>query len=202
MELLAAMKARRAIRKFKPDPIPDDYLRELLEAARLAPSGSNLQPWRFIILKSEEARAKLREATPMPFVAEAPVVIVCCADMRIFATSGERFKELKEAGAFIGTPLENPNPRHYLRRTRMDETTTKAYLSLNAAIAIEHLTLRATDLGLGTCWVMLLDQDQVRKAFDISDRYQIIALLPVGYPDQDPPPRPRLSVEELLLMEL
>lgn len=203
MELLEAMKARRAIRKFKPDPVPEDSVKELLEAARLAPSGSNLQPARYIIVKSREARAKLGECTPLPFVAEAPVVIVCCADSRVFETSGDRYKELQESGAFIGTTLEKPNPREYLRRTRkMDESEIKNYLSLNVAIAMDHLTLRAVDLGLGTCWVMMFDQDKVRAALEIDERYRIVALLPVGYPDQTPAQRPRLAVDELLLKEV
>jgi nitroreductase len=203
MELLKGMKARRAIRKFKPDPVPDEYVRELLEAARLAPSGSNLQPARYIVIKSQEARAKLGECTPLPFVAEAPVVIVCCADSKAFASAGERYKELQESGAFAETPMEKPNPREYLRRNRsMGEAEIKAYLSLNVAIAIDHITLRAVDLGLGTCWVMMFDQDKLRQAFEIDERYHLLALLPVGYPAQDPAQRPRLAVEELLLKEV
>lgn len=65
MKLIEAIKARRSIRKFKPDPVSDQQIKELLEAARLAPSGVNLQPWRFVVVKSTEARKRLNEATPI-----------------------------------------------------------------------------------------------------------------------------------------
>jgi nitroreductase len=203
MELIEGLKARRSIRKFKPDPVADETIKKLLEAALLAPSGSNIQPARYIIVKSKEARAKLVECTPLPFVAEAPVVIICCADTEVFGKAAERFKELKEAGAFFDTPLNDVKPEDYSKnRRKMDEATIKSYLSLNVAIAVDHITLRAVDLGLGTCWVGMFDQDQVKKAFDISERYHVIALLPVGYPAQDPARRPRIGLEELVLKEL
>lgn len=201
MDLLTAMKSRRSIRSFKPDLVPDKLVRELLEAARLSPSGSNLQPARYIVVKSKETRAKLSECTPLPFVAQAPIVIVCCADTQVFTTAGQRYKELQEAGAFSGTPLESTSDDAPKRRV-MDEVTAKAYVRLNTAIAIDHITLRAVELGLGSCWIMMFDPDKVRKALAVDERYEIVALLPIGYPDQHPAQRPRLGVEELLLKEL
>jgi len=203
MQLDAAIKSRRSIRKFKPDPVSDKAINALLEAARLAPSGSNLQPSRYIVIKSKEARGKLNECTPLPFVSQAPVVIACCADSQAMTGAQERFRELKEAGAFAGTPLEDTNDSSLSRRrSGMDEATAKAYLSLNVAIAIDHMTLKAVDLGLGTCWVMMFDQDKIKEAFNLDERYNIVALLPVGYPDQDPKLRPRLELKELILTEL
>lgn len=68
MQLLDAMKSRRSIRKFKTEAIQEDYIKELLEAGRMAPSGSNLQPTRYVFIKSEEARLKLKECTSLSFV--------------------------------------------------------------------------------------------------------------------------------------
>ena len=203
MDLTEAIKARRSIRKFKPDPIPDSAIKELLDAARLAPSGSNLQPWRFVVVKSEGAKSKLNEGTPLPFVAKAPVVIACCVDTQAFSTVGTRVKELAEAGAFTDTPLDNMDSDSYQKRRRqMDETAAQAYLGLNAAIAIDHITLKAVDLGLGTCWVMMFSQNKVKKVLELDERYRIIALMPVGYPDQNPSPRPRLALEDIILKEM
>ncbi len=202
MQLIEAIKARRAIRQFKPDTVSDAFIKELLDAARLAPSGTNLQPWRFVVVKSNEAKTKLGEGTPLPFVSQAPVVIACCVDSLALATVGQRLKELREAGALSGTPLEEPNSSSFSKRPSMDEATTKAYLWLNAAIAIDHITLRAVDLGLGTCWVMMFDQDKVKKALDLEDRYSVVALIPVGYPDHNPAPRPRMTLDEIILKEL
>lgn len=200
MELWQAIRTRRSIRKFKPDPVPEEAVRALLEAARLAPSGVNLQPWRFVIVKSQEAREKLKEATPLPFVVQAPVIFVCCVDCQVFSkdTVESRVLELKQAGALAG----DFNAEEYARRRAGEEAAARAYLSLNAAIAIDHLTLRAVDLGLGTCWVMMFDQEKVKKALVLEDRYLVTALIPVGYPDQQPAQRPRLSAEEILIKQM
>lgn len=202
MEVLDAIYARRSIRKFKPDTVSEDAIKNILEAGRLAPSGTNLQPWRFVVVKSDEARSKLNECTPLPFVAKAPVVIACCIDMESFANTGQRMKELKEAGAFLGTPLDETKPDDYSKRRNMDEIAMRAYASLNVAIAIDHMTLRAVDLGLGSCWVMMFDQDKTKKALELEDKYNIVALIPVGYPDQNPAPRPRLSLDDIVIKEI
>lgn len=203
MELSAVITARRSIRKFKPDPVPEHFITELLEAARLAPSGSNIQPARFIVVKTKEAREKLKYCTPLQFVHEAPVVIVCCADTHSLDTRGQKLIQLKEAGAFVGTPLDSADVKELAKsRNMMSEAEATAYLRLNAAIAIEHIVLRATDLGLGSCWVMMFDREQARTAFDIDTRYIVVALLPIGYPDQNPVQRPRISVKDILLKDL
>jgi len=205
MELLDAMKSRRSIRKFKIEAIPEDYIKELLEVGRMAPSGSNLQSTRYVVIKSEEARVKLKECTSLPFVWLAPAVIAVCVDSNVVSTSAERFKELKEANAFMDTPLNNNDvdAEAYSKRRRvMDEAALKAYLSLNAAKAIDHITLRAVDLGLGSCWVMMFDKEKVKSFLNLRDTYDVVALLTVGYPNQSPAQRPRLSMNEVLLKEI
>lgn len=200
MELKSAIEQRRSIRKFKEDPVSEELIAELIEAGRLAPSGSNLQGTRYVIIKSEAQRKKLSDCTPLPFVTKAPVIIACCIDKQVMDTAAQRSSELLEAKAFADTPLEemSKNTESYKRRD-MDEQAIKNYLSVNAAIALDHITLRATDLGLGTCWIMMFDREKTKKALELDDRYEVIALLPVGYPDQDPSQRPRIPAEELVI---
>jgi len=205
MELLKAMQSRRSIRKFKSNEVPDAAIRELLEAARLAPSGSNLQATRFVVIKSPMERMKLKECTPLPFVAHAPVVIACCIDREAMGATMVRYRELMEAQAFAGTPLADDKTlmeASAKRRSSMDQATIKAYLTLNAAIAIEHIVLRAADLGLGSCWIMMFDGEKAKKMLGLDERYDVVALLPIGYPDQTPAARPRLPLEELILKEV
>lgn len=204
METIDAMKVRRSIRQFKPDPVPDELVKELLEAARLAPSGVNCQPWRFVVVKSAEGKEKLSGATPLPFVTEAPLVLVCCIDLEAAGAEQtyKRAKELLDSGAFQGTPLENFDPEAYANRRQMDETAAKNYLTLNAAIAIEHIALRAADLGLGTCWVMMMDAKKIKTALELEDNLRVVALMPVGYPKTLPPARPRLPLEDILVKEI
>lgn len=202
MELFEVIRKRRSIRKFKPDPVPDKHIREILEAARLAPSGTNLQPWRFVVVKSAEKRRELAEYA-LKFVTTAPVVVACCIDLNAYKHQPQRIKELVEAGAFVGTELANMGKDDYMkRRQAMDENALRAYTSLNAAIAIEHLILRATDLGLGTCWTMMFKQSGVKEVLRLGKDIQVVALIPVGYADQDPAPRPRLPMQDLLIEEI
>ncbi|MCO1602273.1 nitroreductase family protein [Desulfosporosinus nitroreducens] len=202
MELLDAMKARRSIRKFKSEPIPESLIIQLIESGRLAPSGSNIQPVRFVVIKSDEARRQLSQATPLPFVSQAPVVIACCVSTESFGVLGTRMRELMEAGAFTDTSLETMDTESYAKCNPMDQATAEAYLRLNAAIAIDHITLRAVDLGLGTCWVMMFDQEKVKQILGLGENYNVVALLPVGYPDQNPNSRPRIELSEILLKEV
>ncbi|AGL01740.1 nitroreductase family protein [Desulfoscipio gibsoniae] len=202
MELIEVIRKRRSIRKYKPDPVPDEYIRKIMEAARLAPSGTNLQPWRFVVVKSAEKRRELAQHT-LEFVATAPVVVACCIDITAYKYTPQRIKELTDAGAFTGIDMGAFGGDEYMKkRQAMDENALRAYASLNCAISIEHLILRATDLGLGTCWVMMFKQNGVKEVLKLGESIQVVALVPVGYADQDPAPRPRLPMEDLLIQEV
>ncbi|MBN1673404.1 MAG: nitroreductase family protein [Kiritimatiellae bacterium] len=79
MEFTEVVKTRRSVRSYKPDPIPDAVLARVLEAARMAPSANNVQPWHFVIVTDAARRARLGKlASGQTFVGEAPVVVVCC----------------------------------------------------------------------------------------------------------------------------
>src|SRR4030066_1326922 len=91
-----AIRQRRSIRSFRSDPVPDDMVSEILEAARLAPSASNRQPWRFIVVTDGGEEAKLRRiCLDQGFIEEAPVVFVCCIDLTAY-TSSSRKKRSQE----------------------------------------------------------------------------------------------------------
>ena len=80
MDVYEAIKNRKSIRKYKPTPIPEEKLKNILNAMRLAPSAKNLQPWKFVVVRDEEIKRKLIPAcNNQKFIAEAPVIIVGCA---------------------------------------------------------------------------------------------------------------------------
>jgi nitroreductase len=198
MEFSKVIASRRSIRKFTAGSLSAETIQLLLEAARLAPSGSNLQPWRFIVAQSPSAKEALAQCTPYKFIANAAVIFVCCADLTALSTRGKRIGELLEAGAFEGIdvsiPSTPPNPN-----APMDEEAARAYLSLNVAIAVEHVALAAVDLGLGSCWIGRFDKDKVRETLSLEEAIHPVALLPVGHSDQSPEPRPRLGLDKLVL---
>jgi nitroreductase len=198
VELSDVITLRRSIRKFREENISDDTIRLLLEAARLAPSGSNLQPARFIVAQSTTAREALGRCTPYKFIVKASVIFVCCADLRAVTTRDRRIGELMIEGAFEGVDMDM-NDASITSSPIMDEEAVKAYLSMNVAIAVEHIVLKAVDLGLGSCWLGRFDRDKVREYLKLDERIYPVILLPVGHPDQSPHPRPRLALEKLVL---
>ncbi len=204
MELINVIKERRSIRRFKQDAVPDEMIRELLDAARLAPSGGNCQPWRFIVIKSPSCKEHLAKAVPQPFVTQAPIVIAVCVDKN--AMSGkymkQRIEELFKARSYFAPPSEKFDPDDYANKRPAGPEIDQSYLNLNVAIAIDHLTLRAVDIGLGTCWVMQFDNKKVKEILSLDARHEPLVLLPVGFPAQSPKPRPRLTLEDILIKEI
>jgi nitroreductase len=195
-----AIEQRRSIRKFKADAVPDEHIRALIDAARLAPSGSNAQPWRFKIVTDEAIRLKLAEAAyNQSFIAQAPVVFVCCADIQgYFAGTVSGIQDLGKAGAVETSIVRRIRKRAEELRT-MEVEDVIPRIVLNVGIAIEHIVLRALDFGLGSCWVRAFDEQMVKDIFGWGDGISVVALLPVGYPDEAPAPRKRRTIEEILL---
>ena len=195
-----AIEQRRSIRKFKPDPIPDEEIMALLDAARLAPSGSNAQPWRFKIVKDQGTKEKLAQAAySQVFIAGAPVVVVCCADITGYldgTVSG--IQDLGKIEAVEERIMKIILDRvDQMKSVKAEEIGQR--MALNVAIAIEHITLRALDFGLGSCWVRLFHEQMVKDIFRWGENIFVVALLPIGYPAESPPPRKRLKLEDILM---
>ncbi|MGI6708166.1 MAG: nitroreductase family protein [Dethiobacteria bacterium] len=172
MELYEALEGRRSIRKYTADPVPDETLQKLLNAARMAPSWKNSQCWRFIVVREQSRKQKLAASLPYgnpckKAIAEAPVVLVLCADPQ---TSG-----------------------------RQDG---KDYYLLDAGLAMQQLMLAAHAEGLGTCWVALFNEAAARPACNIPESYRIVALTPLGVPAHRPSPRPRKELGEIVYAEV
>jgi nitroreductase len=195
-----AIERRRSIRKFKGDEVPEEALRELLEAARLAPSGSNSQPWRFKVAREATLRAELAEAANgQSFVREAPAVLVCCVELGGYIDGSlETIREMAERRQLSAEMTESMISRMETLRSRpRDELAASA--AFNVAIAGEHVALRAVELGLGSCWVRAFDESRVRRTLGLGENHYVVALMPLGYPDEDPAPRRRRRLEDILL---
>jgi len=197
LELSDVIASRRSIRKFKEENISADTIRLLLDAARLAPSGSNLQPARFIVAQSPAAKEALSRYTPYKFIVKASVIFVCCADLTAITTRDRSVAELLKEGAFDGVDIDMNTPS--ATSPIMDEEAVKAYLSMNVAIAVEHIVLQAVDLELGSCWIGGFDRDKVKEYLALDESIYPVVLLPVGHPDQSPKARPRFALDKLVL---
>ncbi len=198
MEFSEVVSSRRSIRKFTGQDISAETVRLLLDAARLAPSGSNIQPARFVVARSLDAKKDLARYTPYKFIIKASVIFVCCADVSSIATRDRRIEELLKEGAFDGVEMDMNDPSAAAGAIT-DEAAVRAYLSMNVAIAIEHIVLKAVDLGLGSCWLGRFDRDKVKEYLALDESIYPVLLLPVGHPDQSPKGRPRLPLDKLIL---
>ncbi|MFC1944640.1 nitroreductase family protein [Chloroflexota bacterium] len=204
MEVKEAICRRRSIRKFKPDPVPEAMLHDMLEMSRLAPSAGNKQPWRFVVVRDIGIRKRLRECCyGLRLVEEAPCIFVCCADLTVYLDNitRVRLEELEQAGVFddVGELVFTPP---VYTTGNVDIKIFDADAQMNCAITITHMVLTATSLGLGSCWVGLTDRKKVHKMFSFPSTMRVLALLAVGFPNQDPPPRPRLPLKEIVLQPI
>jgi len=195
-----AIENRRSIRKFKSNPISDEILMELLESARLAPSGCNSQPWRFKIVRDEATKKHLQEFSfDQKFVSQAPVVLVVCANVQAYLdgrVSG--VQDLGEIGVFDEEICEILHKTTKAKSQLKIEDLQKS-VAFNIAIAIEHIALRALDFGLGTCWMRLIDEKAIREYFGWNKNLYPVAVLPIGYPDEAPSSRKRHPIEDLII---
>ena len=169
MSVLDTIRKRRSIRRYKPDPIPDEVLMRVMEAARLAPSGKNFQPWKFIVVKGQTLKEKLAVASRgQNFIARAPVVIVAC-----------------------GFPDQSYlHQGNYMKSWPIDVT-----------IAVDHLMLQAEEEGLGTCWIGAFEEKEVKPLLNVPDDVKVLALTPLGYPEEVPRDRGRKPLNEILAFE-
>jgi len=205
-----AIKTRRSIRKFAPDDVPDEMITQMLEAARLAPSASNRQPWCFLVVRDKEVKKELRRiCLEQHFVEEAPVVIVCFGDLERYSMEArkKRRQESIDSGAAATASglFADPEFREYrdsLPVPPREELLTP--VTANTYIAIEHLVLMATALGLSTCWIAgFTDAAEISQLFNVADNLIPVAVVPVGYAaGKLPSQRPRLGLDEIVLKTL
>jgi nitroreductase len=167
MDIFQAIRDRRSIRKYKDTPVEQDKIERVLDAARLAPSWKNLQCWRFLVLTEAEKREALLSA----FADDNP--------------GKKAFVQAPVAIVVCGNPAES------------DFSHGIDYFVADVAIAFEHLCLAAHALGLGTCWMGLFDEAVLKKKLKIPEEMRVIGITPLGYPDQEPKPRPRKQLSEI-----
>jgi len=204
-----AIRDRRSIRKYVSDDVSDDLIEQMLEAARQSPSGGNAQPWRFIVVRDEELRKEICELrSGQKFIVEAPVTIVCFADLNRYGQEARKNKwnQLVEDG-IAETLSGNLAKREFWDASgeRPDPSRDRLLMSAvsNSFIAIEHILLMAEALGVGTCWLGATDDPRLNEMFDLPDNIVSVAVLTVGYPDgPKPAARRRISTEEMLLQPL
>jgi len=199
MDVFEAIEARRSIRRYKDKPVPPEMLDKVLEAARIAPSTSNTQSWKFKVVTDPAVRKQIRDsAYGQRFIEQAPVVIACCLDFDAFKERGRQTLRLVMSGV-------RPSLEMMLRSVKgskskdFDPERVVINGTMNVSIAVEHMILAAQELGLGTCWVRAFDAPAIAEILDLPQSVAVLSLLPIGWPDESPKARPRKEMEEILI---
>jgi nitroreductase len=182
MDVLEAIHCRRSVREFTGRPVPDEVLRQIIEAGTWAPSSGNMQAWEFVIVKGAEAKAKLVDTTDAGIVSrggvntqtwilDAPVVLVVCYDVkRMTARYGRKGRELLTI--------------------------------LDCMACAENMLLAATGLGVGSCPVIGFDPVALKAALPIPKELTPLLLVAVGYAKYTLQPPYRLPVEDVVRLVL
>lgn len=207
-EFLELVRKRRNVRKFKTDPIPDECIEKIIEAARWAQSGANAQPWEFIVVKNQDTKNKIADLyvehtkqawdiektrirelrhpafrdgprEGLPAFKDAPVLIVICGDPR----------------AVQATVLIT----HFLH----NEGGPDAHFLKNIANATQILTLATAACGLSSQWVSInaVTEARLKPLLDVPDEIAIHTIVPVGYPAYEPASTYRRELEEIVHYE-
>jgi nitroreductase len=180
--LSQVIRDRRATPSFDGEPIPAQDLRQILDAGRHAPSGYNLQPWRFIVVQDPEQLRKLRAASyNQAKVEEASVVIVAC---------GDRDGWRKDLDEMLRMGRENGMSESYAAQaaqavpdylSSFSDDEMKAWLNKHVMIAFTHMLLMAEAMGYDTASVEGFEQDKICETLRLPMSYWVVSLLAIGH---------------------
>ncbi|MEM7773690.1 MAG: nitroreductase family protein [Cyanobacteria bacterium P01_A01_bin.37] len=180
-----AIERRRAARSFRPDPIPQEILAEIFRLGARSPSGYNLQPWRFIVVRKQDNKGKLRVcAFDQRQVSEAPAVLICCGDRRV--KQSDYIESVIQLGKVSGGV--NDAFADYMRTAipqlfeyKPSFESMEAWTNRHTMLAVAHLAIAAESFGVDTCPMEGFVSAQVKEAFNIPAEVDVCCLLPMGY---------------------
>lgn len=175
MTALEAIRARRTVRAYRPDPVPRELLEQVLDAGRWAPTSGNAQPWEFVRVVTPEVREALvastyggyaRTAPAQAWLGEAPEMLVVCVNaLRTAARYGEE---------------------------------GRAFAALDVAAAVQNMLVAATSLGLGAAWIGGFRPDEARAALRLDRDLEPLGLVALGFAREEPPVPYRLPLADIL----
>ncbi len=206
MDLFDAIAGRKSIRRFKDQPVPDEDIRKILDAGRLAPSANNTQPWSFLVIKNKEKLRMMAGAVRDMVDKMIPFAEDDKQAQRLAAYKGTYYTFFEKAPVVIAVFMEgyDAGTEKLLARMGYPAEDIKRLRPVpglqSVAAAIEHMLLATHALGYGACWMTgpLVAQEAFEKLLGYGKEKFIAALLPVGVPDEDPQARSRKALGEVM----
>lgn len=210
-DILEVIRTRKSIRRYKPDPIPDEILDKVLEAGRWAPTGENYQPWRLIVIKNPETKNKIGNLAKLGSGSRM-TAWYCLGEMQ------KRFEEIQD-------PVKRAEVLRFMYSGEVSEFAKQAPVIIavigtlmegsvdvpyDLSAGIENILLEAHSLGLGACWVhgpvaSTRDAAKFKKILKIPTgmgEYKVIAYIALGWPaEARKHPRPKKPLEEIVYWE-
>lgn len=165
MELTDILQRRHSVRSYKTQKVEEEKIKKILEAGRLAPTAANKQPFKIIVINTENREDEMRKICNRDWFAKAPVIICMCT---------------VPSEAWVRNDGKN-------------------YADIDAAIAMDHMILTATDLGLGTCWVGAFHVDAAKKILGLEEGWEPVAFTPVGYTFESNSNKIRKDLDEIVI---
>jgi nitroreductase len=202
---MKVIQDRRSIRQYTKDPVSEEHLEMILEAARQAPSGENAQPWRFVVVKDEDTRKQLGAIAG--------------------GGSGRRFtgeyvtKQMQARFESLEDEAKKKAIFEKLTSGRVSAFLADAPVSIvvcgrkdvwdlpyDTSAAIENMLLMVTALGLGACWVIapcidIRDEERLKDLLGVPEEIKVVSIVAIGHPTRPHRPRPRLPLNELVFDE-
>jgi len=205
MDVFEAIRTRRSIRRFKPDPVPEEDIRTIIELAAQAPSAGNRQMWRFLAVTDRGISEKMSDAvlakldSIMEWPESEPYRDRLQAAKGYSAFFADAPVTLVVLGEPYGSSLEKILDKRGCDRAAIDVVRQRPDIQSIGA-AIQNICLAAHAMGYGTCWMSApcIAGPEIKELLGVQPPWEVIALVPLGIPDEKPAARPRKTLEEVL----
>lgn len=205
MDIFEAIRARKSIRKYKPDPIPEEDIRTIVDMATRAPSASNDQMWKFLAVTNRRALQEMKDAIlrKLDTFMEWPEAEPYMGQLRAAKGYSTFFTEAPVTIVVLGEPyhsaVDDVLEKRGWDRPAIDALRQKPDIQ-SVSAAIENLCLAATAMGYGTCWMSApcIAGPEIKELLGIESPWEVIALVPIGFAGGPPAHRPRKPLEEVL----
>ena len=201
--VLNAIKSRQSVRKYSDKPISDEVLNNILEAGRLAPSWVNVQPWKFIVVKSQTTKDLLAEAAGRQAqVKNAQIVICCIADLDDWSKT--KFGKVLAQKGLDEATCENIVSSNLLNPSNLGEYEALLRSVEQLTYAVSYMTLEAEEQGVGCCIVGAMANEltksnsekkkKIKDSLGLNNKQVLVELLTLGY-DANPKPAKKFRKE-------
>ena len=185
-EFFDVVRNRRSVRKFKSDPVPEEHLRQILDAARLAPTSGNQQPWKFLVVRDRVLLDRLKD--------ECVEQSLAAREARQGSVTPERAESVAQYFAdYLSAPV-------YVVVLTDNESRYPTYNHWDGPLAAGYLMLAARALGYGTVFATdSIPAELTHQVFEIPDRYTRVCMTPIGVPEAWPDSPPKKSLDEFIM---